>query len=591
VIHIKDHNQQHLFDPWDNLGPKRRQLLEESWAGLFRQELLPTLPVHKLAAHFTDDVGRPTKELTTCMAVAVFQQIFDLTDKETQEKLAFDVQWHYALNLPEESDAVKYLSLKTLWTMRQILTQHALDKDIFNAIGERLAEVFDVNTETQRLDSVHIQSNMKKLGRLGLVVETIKKFLRNLKRQEQELWTRLDQSIVDKYASKDSKSVFSRVKPSDSSKTLTEVCQDVLYLVEQFQNMSKITRMHSYKLLERVLAEQCHLQESDGEKTVAVKTPKEIPADSLQNPSDPDASYDGHKGQGYQVQVMESYDATAQRKSAEDDTEENQDNETSKDLRLITHVAVEPAHKQDSDAVVPAIESTDDINRKPQEIGADAAYGGDENVTAAKKQGVALISPLKGRPKSNNQIELAAHQFHEDYTLRECIAGVHPVEHHTNGQRQTGYMPRSRCEHCEYQKHCHSQEGVHYYYFRYTDPALRSSSRRVFEQTAAFQEKYRYRAGIEATMSEYDRKTGVKQLRVRGMAHVRYAAVMKLSGINIFRATRFRGAKKSAKRARQWAHGMISGANEHICRLVEQYSQKNVIFKTRIIFHVFRYEI
>ena len=34
-------------------------------------------------------------------------------------------------------------------------------------------------------------------------------------------------------------------------------------------------------------------------------TPKEIASSSLQNHSDPDAGYDAHKGQGYQVQVME----------------------------------------------------------------------------------------------------------------------------------------------------------------------------------------------------------------------------------------------------------------------------------------------
>jgi hypothetical protein len=44
---------------------------------------------------------------------------------------------------------------------------------------------------------------------------------------------------------------------------------------------------------------------------VELKNPKEIVSDSLQNPSDPDATYSGHKGQGYQVQVMETNDARA----------------------------------------------------------------------------------------------------------------------------------------------------------------------------------------------------------------------------------------------------------------------------------------
>jgi hypothetical protein len=46
--------------------------------------------------------------------------------------------------------------------------------------------------------------------------------------------------------------------------------------------------------------------EAKGPK-VSIKANKEVPSDSLQNPSDPDASYDGHKGQGYQMQVAETY--------------------------------------------------------------------------------------------------------------------------------------------------------------------------------------------------------------------------------------------------------------------------------------------
>jgi hypothetical protein len=58
-------------------------------------------------------------------------------------------------------------------------------------------------------------------------------------------------------------------------------------------------------------------------------------------------------------------------------------------------------------------------------------------------------------------------------------------------------------------------------------------------------DKYRYRAGVEATMSEFDRRTGVKHLRVRGMKAVRFAAIMKAIGLNILRASRHRGRKNT----------------------------------------------
>lgn len=49
MIRIKNHKQEDLFDPWSFLSPKRRQILDQSWAGLFWEELLCELPVNELA--------------------------------------------------------------------------------------------------------------------------------------------------------------------------------------------------------------------------------------------------------------------------------------------------------------------------------------------------------------------------------------------------------------------------------------------------------------------------------------------------------------------------------------------------------------
>jgi hypothetical protein len=114
---------------------------------------------------------------------------------------------------------------------------------------------------------------------------------------------------------------------------------------------------------------------------VAVKPAKEVASDSLQNPSDPDATYDGHKGQGYQVQVMETYCNTENREVRE------------KTLNLITHIELEIACKSDVHALIPAIECTEGRGLAPDEILADSLYGSDENLWMAKEMGVEVVSP------------------------------------------------------------------------------------------------------------------------------------------------------------------------------------------------------
>ena len=224
------------------------------------------------------------------------------------------------------------------------MVEKELDSIIFEKTTARLAEVFNVNTDKQRIDSVHIKSNMRRLGRISIFSSSIHSFLVNLKRKYSDYFQKVDDTIVEKYLSEKSLSCFSLVKPSDSPKTLSDVSNGLFNLVEQFKGLPEVASMYEFKQLVRVLNEQCTIEETDAGRQVELKKPKEIPSDSLQNPSDPDATYSGHKGQGYQVQIMETHDDSAEESNKE------------KNLNLITHVNVEKACESDANALIPAIE-------------------------------------------------------------------------------------------------------------------------------------------------------------------------------------------------------------------------------------------
>lgn len=218
MIKVKDPNQLDIFDPWSFLTPKQRQLLDNGWPGIFRDHILPSIPVHKVGRYFDETFGRPSKELYSSIGALILQQIHDLTDEETVRQYALDIQWHYALNITEGSDTAKYISARTLWKNRSICVQNALEGDIFKDSTDKLAQVFKVSTDKQRIDSVHIKSNMRRLGRIGIFSESIHKFLKNLKRTKKERFDTIDSKVVDRYLSKDALGCFSRVKPSESKK-------------------------------------------------------------------------------------------------------------------------------------------------------------------------------------------------------------------------------------------------------------------------------------------------------------------------------------------------------------------------------------
>jgi len=287
--------------------------------------------------------------------------------------------------------------------------------------------------------------------------------------------------------------------------------------------------MHSYKLLERVLKEQCNLQVSDDQKQVEVKKPKEIASDSLQNPSDPDATYSGHKGQGYQLQIMETY------------TDSEDKEVKSKTLNLVTHVELEKACESDAQALIPAIESTQKRGLGPDELEADTLYGSDENDQAAKSMGVELVSPVKGKPEKS-AVSLSEFEFSDQGHVLACPQGQKPLTIKKKKTRFTQGFDCETCVKCPLVNGCPVKPGKKYYYLRYEEKAMRIARRRAIERTNEFKDRYRWRAGVEATMSELDRRTGVKRLRVRGFKAVRFSATLKAIGINLFRAAAVRKA-------------------------------------------------
>lgn len=309
MISRNDPRQGRLIDPWAHLGPKRRKLLENSWAGLFRQEILAELPVDQAAPWFRADLGRPSKELYTILGVLVLQQMHGLTDDDTVNQLAFHEQWHYARNITAEREAAKDMRPKTLWNIRKKVTGQELDTVLFDQVTEKLARVFQADPSKQRPDSVHIKSNMRRLGRLGLVAKCLHRFLVNLKRQPAELFAGLEPELVDRYLGKQALGGFSQVKPPASAQKPASVCQEIFLLVERFGEHPEVSRMLSYRMLQRVVDEHGDVKPAAGSVPgeIKVKPAREISAKSLQNPSDPEAGDSGHKGQGYQVQVMEAY--------------------------------------------------------------------------------------------------------------------------------------------------------------------------------------------------------------------------------------------------------------------------------------------
>ncbi|MEA3437466.1 MAG: transposase [Thermodesulfobacteriota bacterium] len=525
MVNIKSKEQIYALgcEPWRNMySDKKLSLLENSWAGVFRRYILPNLPAKEIAKHYSSTLGRKTKELFSITGVVALQEFFDTTDEETIERLAFDQQWHYALECFDEKDQI--ISFKTLWTMRKIIVKGNLADDIFNLSTDEMIKAMGIDVSKQRLDSVHVHSNMARLGRIRIFVRAIISFLKNLKRHHKALYDSfISQEMIEKYLKKDTDSCFSQLKPSDRERNLQGLADDTYSLILAFQNAETVPHMSTFKLLVRIFNEHCTVEGND----VIVKKSKDVPSDSVQNPSDPDAGYDGHKGQGYQTQIAETYKTDEDRAGVDGNKPD-----------IITYAETESADKQDAYALEPAVKDISERGHNCQELTADTSYGGSKNVQIAKELGIELIAPIPGN-KSSRGHELFEFDYN-NYEVTACLAGKKPDKlKHNKALSITAIWYEDTCKDCPFAKDCPTKKCKNGRSHYYKIDSIKCYFRREYEKSKEFMDTYRFRSGIEATISRFILMTSARRSRYRGLEKMRFSQKLKALAINMFRITRY----------------------------------------------------
>lgn len=212
---------------------------------------------------------------------------------------------------------------------------------------------------------------------------------------------------------------------------------------------------------------------------------------------------------------------------------------------LITHVAVDPLTMHDKDALEPALEDTQQRGHKPEQLLADSHYGSMECLAEGSRRGVEFISPAQ-TPKGKLQGKLTLEDFELDDKGRilHCPAGQEPVETSIADARLQVLFDVVVCESCPHRKNCPASAASKRKSprFQYTHERVRQRKRRLQENSEKFRDRYRWRAGIEATMSRIKYQMGMAQLRIRGMVCVRYTARLRALGLNIHRVAVWRKA-------------------------------------------------
>jgi hypothetical protein len=494
------------------MDPDKRARLEGTWAHQYRSHALPLIDEDRFAKYFDPGNGRPNKSVRMVVSVLILKEIKNLTDQEALEQLEWNAAWQYALDItPEEAHTCQ----KTLHNFRKLLLDDDEGAELFEGTTARLIEAAGLRTGRQRLDSTHIVSNIRLLTRLGLFVDTITTFLKELRKEHPRMCAQVAEELLGRYL--DREGYFADARSSEAKRRLSEAAVDAYWLVERFGEHRDVSTMESFGLVQRLYEEQCVPPESEAPEKVELQ--EVPPSSSLQSPHDPDATY-GHKGKGYEVQIAETCD---------------EDNP----FQVATAVSVNGANESDQHQVEPTLEQIErTCGKAPEELNADSNYASGENILKAAEHGTELVAPI-GSKGPESPVTLGDFEIDETRNrVLQCPAGQCPIEHRPTrgGKGMLACFEAKQCEGCFLQDVCPAEpRGKDGRVIRFTPADVVVARRRVEQETPEFKERYKIRSGVEATMSESKRCHGLAKPRVRRRPRVELSARLKVLGLNIKR--------------------------------------------------------
>jgi hypothetical protein len=507
-----------MFDKINNCSAREMKFITTSWAETFRNTVLPAIDESKFAPLYCGDNGRPNTPVNVVIGALLIKSMTRENDEEFVLNVVTHMLYKYALGLTNYEEVP--FSDRTLSRFRRRLIDYErrTGTDLINIEMERLAELFvnkfKLNKTLSRMDSIMVASSCKKMGRLDLAYACVANLVEALVKLK---CTNIPANLL-KYADDANKNnVCYRLENDAIDDRLALTIADAKQLYELFKN-SEFKDLQEFKLLERMLTDQT----KDG----VLKKGKEISPTSLQNPSDPDATYRkkaGKNNTGFVGNLLEV--------CGEDSTDVN--GEKVPGLNIITHYDYAVNSHSDVEFGRDYINSCEKQTETVVVV-TDGAYGSDENFELAKEKNIELVTTsLIGQTPPNLVDEFTV----ENETIVSCPENYTPIDCSFDNAKRTfkATFKREHCANCPRRHECivKIQKNKAVVYLSQTTINRARHAKNL--TTDKYKELAKKRNGVEGIPSILRRRYNIDHLPVRGLLRTKLWFGLAIGAINIKR--------------------------------------------------------
>lgn len=430
--------QMTLDDALFSLTARERKALEHSWAKIFADELFPKIEEEPFRVLYCENNGRPNTPINVIVGASIIKELLNYSDDDIVEGLMLDVRLQYALHTTSFEE--QPLSDKSLQHFRKRCYQYEQEtgNDLMHtcivSLSKEIARVMKISGKTRRMDSMMIDTNIKKLSRLELIYTCMADLVIRLKRESVE---GIPESLLHYADDNDFNQVFYYARNSDYAEKCLQLLTDADVLLAFCDG-----RYHDwkeYQLFTRCISEQTVREE--GSRRLATHEDGTMDSSILQNPSDPEATFRSKAGKEHRGYVANLEECVGENGS------------------VITEYQFEQNTYSDSQFLEDTLTAMDP-SEEPVTIATDGAYPTPGNQKLAETKNVHIVSTNMPGKKANDFY--AGFELSDDgKRILACPGGIEPVscsKPYKNGQMRVAF-PSSCCANCPHREQCPAHKG------------------------------------------------------------------------------------------------------------------------------------
>jgi len=506
--------QMSIYDSYQKMPEHIKKLIDKSWAKDFAEYIFPRINEERFSVLFSETGSRPNTPVNVIVGSLMLKEYFGQSEEELLMSIYCNVLYQYALHLTQMEKPPLSDRSWSRFRARVLEYEETYGRDLMKEEMESLARVIaehmGLKGEVKRMDSMMVASRCKRMGRLEILYAVNERAVHLLNRLG--ICEYIPKDCMHYLEKDDRNDVIYRRRGAEAEGQLAKAIKEGLELQKVLEETG-LTDKEEYKLLHRAIDDQTETDENG--KRVA-RDKRKISPTSLQNPSDPDATFRRKAGENYTGYVGNIVETVCE-----------------SGLGVVTTMDFEQNTYSDSQFLKDYLEQRSE-DAAPEIMLTDGAYGGQDNVNEAKAKGVDLVTTcLSGQAPD---IVMGEFKLSEDGTeVISCPMG-HSPEKSTYKERDSmcrAKFPRCCCENCPYRDLCHAKEQKNSFVVYVSSKTIDRALLLKRLSTEECRQLTRLRNGVECRPSLLRRKMDLDRMPVFGYIRSKIFFMLKTGASNL----------------------------------------------------------